>query len=446
MKILVIDTIKTCLFLAMRFEEAGHEVRYFLFPLDSGKANPDGDGVVGKVKDWKPSMGWADLIVITDNSIEPEKFEPYFKQGYPIFGCNAKAAELELDRETGQKVFQDCGIEVVPFKSFKDYDKAIAYVEKEKRPFVSKPWGGESDKSLSYVPKGATPIEAAANLVSQLEHWKKQGLKADFILQEMVEGDEMAVGGWFGPHGWNKWVNENWEEKRLMNDGFGPNTGEMGTVLRYVKKSKLFDDVCEPVTEKLLELGYVGYVDVNCIVTKEGTPIPLEFTMRFGEPHYKLAMHMHKGDPAKWMLDLVKGKDTLDCEEGFCVGIVMGMGDYPWGNADPLTVTGHPIRGITDKNREGVYFSSVMLGEAPVVVGGKITRAETYVSSGEYTLTVCATGKTVAEAAERANELAEEINWPPHITRRTDIGKRLEKGLPELQVHGYAKGARYGKS
>lgn len=450
MKILLIDDESLRLSFAMRCQEAGHRVKVW-FPLENkhpmyGKyKNTVGDGIVDKVPDWKSWMDWADLIVLGNNSFLGDKLEPYFKKGYPIFGCNKQAAELELDRELGQKTFEDAGIEVVPYKTFQDYDTAIAYIKKEKRPFVSKPWGGESDKSLSYVPKGSTPVEAAANLVSQLESWKRDGLKGEFMLQEMVEGEEMAVGGWFGPGGFSKWINENWEEKRLMNDGFGPNTGEMGTVMRYVTKSKLFDDVLEPVTDVLHKLNYVGYVDVNCIITKDGRPIPLEFTVRWGEPHYNLCQALHKGDPAQWMLDLLRGRDTLKCSTDICIGIVLAMRDYPWDNLPPEQSEGHPIRGITPRNRDSVYLTSVCMGIAPCEVKGAIKDAETFVTAGCYVMTVTGMGKTVMKAWESAETVAEEINWPPHMTRRTDIGWRLEKDIPELQKLGYAKGLDYGK-
>ena len=441
MRILLVDEEGQGLAFAMRCQEAGHEVEMWIHPENWDET---GQGIVPLLKSWKPSMEKADLIWTSGNSLMGKEMAPYFKKGYPIFGCNQEGADLELDRELGQKIFKDCGIETVPFKTFKKYDEAIAYVKKEKRPFVSKPWGGESDKSLSYVPKGKDELEAAANLVSQLESWKRGKLKGEFMLQEMVEGTEMAVGGWFGPGGFSGWINENWEEKRLMNDGFGPNTGEMGTVMRYVRTSKLFDEVLKPVEDYLASIQYVGYVDVNCIILKDGTPIPLEFTCRPGWPHFNLCQALHKGDPANWMSDSLEGRDTLKCSTDVCVGVVMAMRDYPWDNLPPEESHGHPIRGITAANRDSLFFTSVRKDKAPCVVKGEIVDAETYVSASSYVLLATGTGSTVDSAHEAAEKVAEAINWPPHITRRTDIGARLEKEIPELQKLGYAKGLKYG--
>lgn len=431
MKVLIVDSEKCGLPFALRCQEAGHEVKIWMPPTKIG------DGLVKKVGDWKGHMSWADLIFLTDNAKLGKAMEPFFRKGLPIFGPNQAGSELELDREAGQDCFAEHGIEVLPYRQFKSYDDAIKYVKKEGKPFVSKPWGGNPDKDLSYVPK------TAEDLVCRLERWKKIGAKPDFLLQEMVKGAEMAVGGWFGPGGWSQWINENWEEKRMMAGGLGPNTGEMGTVMRYVKRSKLFDEVLEPVTETLERIGYVGYVDVNCLVDDKGTPWPLEFTCRPGWPHFNLCLALHKGDPVEWMLDCLNGKDTLQVSEEVCVGVVMAMGDYPWDLIDPSEVDGWPIRGLTKRTASNVALSSARIGTAPAKVGGVIKDEEMIVTAGSYVLIATGTGGTVSAGQDSVYAICDKINWPPHRTYRIDIGCRLEDDLPALQQHGFAKGMKY---
>ena len=76
-------------------------------------------------------------------------------------------------------------------------------------------------------------------MVYMLEKWKRLGKQRDFHLQEFIPGIEMGVGGWFGPNGWVSGWEENWEFKKLMDGDKGVATGEQGTVLRYVTRSKL---------------------------------------------------------------------------------------------------------------------------------------------------------------------------------------------------------------
>src|SRR3989442_6350 len=109
MKILVIDQDLVGLPFSLACQAADHDVLLWQAP-EKGKPTLIGDGLVQKVKSWETHMKWADLVVMTDNSKYGAAIEPYFKRGFPIFGCNQKAAELELDREVGQRVLEESGI------------------------------------------------------------------------------------------------------------------------------------------------------------------------------------------------------------------------------------------------------------------------------------------------------------------------------------------------
>ena len=437
MKILIIDQDYCGLSTAMRAQEMGHEVALWM-PKEKGTArvSPIGQGLVPRVANWEPAIHKADLIILTENSKYQADLDEYFLKGYPIFGCNRRAAELELDREIGQGVLKSLGIKTLGFETFNNYDKAIAYVEQKKKPYVSKPWGGDSDKSLSYVPKRAD------DLIARMENWKRMGLKGEFMLQEMVDGFEMAVGAWFGPGGWSEWINENWEEKRLLVGGLGPNTGEMGTVMRYTKNSKLFEEVLRPCETLLHRLNYVGYVDMNCIVDTDGTPWPLEFTMRFGWPHWNLCMDLHQGDHFKWMKGMLEGKDLLRPSTNVCCGVVMAMGHFPWDD-NAMEVEGWAIHGLTPQNMDNVYLTGAMMSKAPIQRGGNFIRENVITSAGNYVAVVTGQGKTVRKAQEEAYRTVKDISWAPHRTYRLDIGDRLEEDLLCLQDFGYAKGIKF---
>ena len=435
MKVLVIDATGSSLDFCLRAQEWGHEVRLWIPPKRTGDEQPFGDGLVQKVKEWQKYMPWADMAVVQDNSAYRDDLEPFFRKGYPIFGCNKAASELELDRGKGQEVLRKCGIETIPYEIFSSYDKAIEYVKQEKRPFVSKPWGGASDKGLSFVAK--TPED----MVYKLRHWKEEKKAGEFMLQEFVPGVEFAVGGWFGPGGWNRMICENFEEKSFMDGGLGGNTGEQGTVLKYVVKSKLFDELLDPLTDYLHGLDYVGYCDVNAIVTDKA--MPLEFTMRFGDPTFQIQQALHEGDPVEWMADLLEGRDTLRASKDVAVGVVLTHGDYPHGHLSSRRVVGYPIRGITARNVDSLHFMQVMDGVGPVRMGDEIKDVSMYVTAGDYVMVVTGTGPTVRDARANAYRTAWAITWPSNKMMRTDIGMRLKSDLPRLQEMGYAKEFTY---
>ena len=60
------------------------------------------------------------------------------------------------------------------------------------------------------------------------------------------------------------------------------------------------------------------------------------------------------------------------------------------------------------------------------------------VAAGNYVLIATGCGKTVCEATHGAYDALDSVEVPGSPIVRTDIGERLEEGLPELQKHGYA--------
>ena len=436
MKILIIDVCGAALDWALRCQEYGHEIKWYIDKTKTEKKyNWIGTGLVPRVREWEPHMDWADLIFLTDNVKHLDKLAYYFNRGYPIFGPTWEAANLELDRQAGVEAFESVGIKTIPGQEFKSYAAAISYVKQnpEKR-FVSKP-NGDADKALSYVSKNS------ADMIFMLEKWSKSNsLKGSFIIQEFIPGMEMAVGGWFGPHGFNKYVLENWEFKKLMNDDKGVATGEQGTVMRYVTESLLAEEVLYPLEPILHKMGYVGYVDINCMIAKDGTPYPLEFTNRPGWPLFNIQQALHKGDPAQWMLDLINGKDTLKVHEKIATGVVMSQPDYPYYHLPIEEVTGIPVYGVDDSTKPWLHPCEIMAGTAPCLEDGKIVNKKMWVTAGSYIIVCSGIGKTVEESKEAAYKIVDKISFPNSPMYRTDIGCRLEKQLPKLQAMGYCEG------
>jgi len=425
--------------LAVRALTADHEVHYWLPTETNGEVPPYGEGLVERPLEWKPEMDWAELIVLTGNSTYQTPLAEYFGNGYPIFGANAKGAELELDRGKGQEVLRTYGIKTLPYTVVDSVEDAIAYILKEDAAFVMKPWGGDADKAMTCVPQD---VDEA---IYTLQKWDREGkFKGQLMLQEKVDGVEMGIAGWFGPGGWNEALEESFEHKKFLNDDLGENTGEMGTVIRHVRKSKLFDEILEPLTDYLHYINYVGDCSVNCIIDSKGRPWPLEFTMRLGWPDFCIRQEVVKGDPVQWMKDLLEGKDTLEVYNKIALGVLLAHGDFPRSKDPVKTWAGFPISGITAENLSHLHFQQMQSGKASKVVAGKVKNLESELTAGTYVMVVSGSGGTVERASEEAYEVAWQIKWPGNLMMRTDIGKRLESELPKLQRFGFAEGMRYG--
>lgn len=441
MRLLVIDAGAHALDFVLRAAEAGHDVKWF--KRWTVQNEHCGRGLVPCVNDFMPWLRWANLIFLTDNTRYLRNIDALRKEeSIPIVGPTEGTALWEIDRVIGLNILKQHHVEVPAYKEFTDYDAAIAYVKKEGRRFVSKPCGIIEDKALSYV------SECPEDMIFMLERWKKLGKhKAPFILQEFVAGVEMAVGGWFGPGGFNEGWCENFEFKKFMNDNLGVATGEQGTVLRYVKNSKLANKMLLPLTEALEAHHYCGYIDVNCIIDDQGQAWPLEFTTRPGWPTFNIQQPLHEGDCVEWLLELAEGTDSRRIiYDRVAVGVVMSIPDYPYSHLTRKEVVGVPIYGIRPKLKHHIHPCSMMLGDKiPCEENGTIVYRPMLVTAGDYVLIMSATGETVKETALTVYRRLKTLTVPNSPMYRTDIGKRLAKELPKLQTHGYAMGMRYSQ-
>lgn len=426
MKVLIIDSVgSAALDLAMRAKEAGHTVRYYNLP----KEWDTGEGLVHRVAEWEPEMDWADLIIPTGNNLYEAALAPYFGRGYPIFGANAKGAELELDREVGQKILRTHGVPTLPYHTVKNIDEALAIVKNTRIPYAIKPWGGLVDKSLTCVARNADEA------IFMLTRWKAEGLNGQLMLQEKADGVEMGIAGWFGPGGWSAALEESFEHKKFLVGDLGCNTGEMGTVIRHVKRSRLFDSVLEPVSDYLHSINYVGDCSVNCIVDEDGNPWPLEFTCRLGWPDFCIRQAVIQSDPVEWMGDLLQGRDSLEVSTDIAIGVLLVHGNFP-GEGEDKIWSGYPICGITDDNQACLHYQQIKRGRAAPY-------GEIEVTAGNYIMVVSGTGETVSEAQTSVYRTIADIHLPSNLGYRTDIGDRLKLDLKKLHENGFAKGMVY---
>jgi phosphoribosylamine--glycine ligase len=441
MNILCIDTFGMGLDWLLRCKVAGHQVKWYYKPVAENVSLKVGDGFgIEKVVAWKPYMLWADLIVITGNTNEIiAALEPYWKKKFPIFGPNQAATDLEKDRSLGLGLLDKHGIDVVPYETFSDLGKAEEYILKNKDTlYVVKPSGDTGvDRAMSHVSKSVN------DLIYTLRDWKKKGcLPKEFLLQEKIKGIEVGVGGWFGENGWSRWWEENFEFKPLMPGDIGPNCDEQGTVMQYTKTSKLADKLLKPLTSYLHEINFRGNIDINCIVDKKGTPWPLEFTCRLGDPAWCIQQKIHQGDPAEWMGDLLEGRDTLKAAEQLAVGVVYTQPDYPFHQTPVKELEGTPLYKL-DTVWKDVHPKDLMIGDYPEVKNGKVVTRKGYVSAGCSLLVVSHLADTIAEGNEKCLETIKQIEFPNSPMYRNDIGAALEEELPELQKFGYVKGMQY---
>ena len=434
MNVLLLDPMETFLDFALRCERAGHYVRLCVGrDPKTHKRRTAGDGLVQKIEneEWQKHVGWADLIVTSDNTRWLRELDAYRRRGYPVFGPSPEAADLELVRSKGQALLKKNGIKVIDYESFSDFGQAEKYVREQGRTFVAKP-DGDKDKALSYVAK------SPKDMTFMLRRWKEMNANPGrFMLQEFVPGVEFAVAGWLGSKGFASHFEENFEHKKLMNEDYGPNTGEMGTCCKYVEDSALAKEVLLPLERDLMRMGCTGSVDVSVIVDESGTPRPLEFTCRLGWPSFYIVQGLHP-EPCEWMADLIDGKDSFRPTDQHATGVVVTMPPFPYpDDHDEKKVTGIPIWGLDPDNEyfEQIAPASLKAGMAP---NDELEDERCFVSCGDYLLVANGYADTVRKANKEAYKVVKSLHIPNDPIVRTDIGE-IERDLETLQGYGFAK-------
>ncbi|MDX1500446.1 MAG: hypothetical protein R3176_11140, partial [Woeseiaceae bacterium] len=265
--------------IAWQVSREGHDVRYY---IGSEAEREIGDGFVPKVDDWESHVDWADVIVFDDVMGQGEKAAALRAAGKHVVGGTAYTDRLEDDRTFGQQELKKHGVSIIPFEEFTDFDAAIAHVRAKPGAYVIKPSGeAQNIKRLLFVGQE----DDGMDVIHVLQSYKavySDTVKV-FQLQRRMRGVEVAVGAFFNGTDFMLPININFEHKPLFPGNIGPATGEMGTCMYWSEPNRLFAATLAKLRDKLAEEGYVGYIDVNCIVNGQGI-YPLEFTARFGYP------------------------------------------------------------------------------------------------------------------------------------------------------------------
>ncbi len=415
--------------IAWQVRREGHEVKYHIRKAADKEV---ADGFVDKVDDWEAEVDWADVIVFDDIWIDDdigtgELSEKLRAEGKLVVGGTKATDMLEDDRGYAMEILEKHGVNTLKHKEFTDFDEAIAHVVKEKAAYVIKPLGEvQNVKRLLYVghqPDGSDVVDVLRAYKKAWGHRMK-----GFQLQKRVSGVEVAVCGFFNGKKFIEPVNLNFEHKKLFNNNIGPSTGEMGTSMFWCARNQLFNRTLGKLEAWLAEQGYVGSIDLNCIVNGQGI-YPLEFTPRFGYPTIMLQAESMTTPIGQFFHDLAAGKDPqLKVHRGYQVGVRICVPPFPFSDEKTFDENSRNaaivIRG--DKT-DGMRIQDTKLVEGQWRVAG----------SHGVVLFVTGKGATMAEARQQAYRRVESVIIP-NMYYRTDIGQRwIDGDADRLQAWGY---------
>jgi len=421
--------------LAWQLKRNGHEVKAYI------ETKEDVDvytGFIERIKSWKPYKNWADVIIFDDVGFG-EIADSLRKQGKLVIGGSKYTDRLEKDRKFGQLELKKYGINILPSWQFSDYDKAMCFIRKNPMPYIFKPSSNRlQDGENKEYEKDLIVLGEEKNGKDLLEFLEQNKIILQkkcptFLIQKFVRGVEVAVGAFFNGKEFIYPININFEHKRFFPGNIGPFTGEMGTLMYWSSSNTLFRATLKRMLPALKESGYIGYIDINCIVNNEGI-YPLEFTSRFGYPTIQIQLEGITTPTAEWLYRLARGeKFQIQTKRGFQVGVVILVPSYFsyffGGNNRELIKTYKNLTIIfkNSSNLGGVHIGDVKKDKQDVwrIAGG----------SG-WLLVVTGSGVTVKKARQKTHKLIRDIKIP-HMFYRTDIGKNWRVDSKKLRTWGY---------
>ncbi|HGM7051624.1 phosphoribosylamine--glycine ligase [Serratia marcescens] len=334
--------------------------------------------------------------------------------GLKIFGPSQAAAQLEGSKAFTKDFLARHRIPTAEYENFTEVEPALAYVRRKGAPIVIKADGLAAGKGVIV----AMTLQEAEEAVRDMLAGNAFGDAGHrIVVEEFLDGEEasfivMVDGENVVPMATSQ------DHKRVGDGDTGPNTGGMGAyspapVVTDEIHRRAMDQVIWPTVRGMAAEGntYVGFLYAGLMIAADGQPKVIEFNCRFGDPETQPIMLRLRSDLVELCLAGAEGRlneKSSDWDERPALGVVLAAGGYPGDYRNGEVIQGLPQQ----ESADGKVFhaGTRLLGDDVVTSGGRV-------------LCVTALGDTVAQAQQRAYQLAEGIQWPGSFCRK-DIGYR----------------------
>ncbi|HEJ7116663.1 TPA: phosphoribosylamine--glycine ligase [Serratia marcescens] len=334
--------------------------------------------------------------------------------GLKIFGPSQAAAQLEGSKAFTKDFLARHRIPTAEYENFTEVEPALAYVRRKGAPIVIKADGLAAGKGVIV----AMTLQEAEEAVRDMLAGNAFGDAGHrIVVEEFLDGEEasfivMVDGENVVPMATSQ------DHKRVGDGDTGPNTGGMGAyspapVVTDEIHQRAMDQVIWPTVRGMAAEGntYVGFLYAGLMISADGQPKVIEFNCRFGDPETQPIMLRLRSDLVELCLAGTEGRlneKSSDWDERPALGVVLAAGGYPGDYRNGEVIQGLPQQ----ESADGKVFHA-----------GTRLQGDDVVTSGGRVLCVTALGDTVAQAQQRAYQLAEGIQWPGSFCRK-DIGYR----------------------
>ncbi|QSE74533.1 phosphoribosylamine--glycine ligase [Aeromonas media] len=421
MKVLIIGNGGREHALAWKAKQSPMVTRVFVAPGNAGTAHEGSiENVAIEATDIQALLAFAKAQQIGLTIVGPEAplvkgvVDAFRAEGLAIFGPTAAAAQLEGSKAFAKDFLARHAIPTAEYQNFTEVEPALAYLREKGAPIVIKADGLAAGKGVIVA---MTLEEAEAAVRDMLSGNAFGDAGARVVIEEFLDGEEasfivMVDGEHVLPMATSQ------DHKRVGDGDTGLNTGGMGAyspapVVTDAVHQKVMEQVIMPTVRGMAAEGnvYTGFLYAGLMIDPQGNPKVIEFNCRFGDPETQPIMLRMRSDLVELCLAACAGKlDQVEAiyDPRVAIGVVLAAGGYPGDYQQGKPISGLPVE---EASGEKVFHAgSQLAGDTIVTAGGRV---------------LCATalGHTVAEAQQRAYQLAGRIQWDG-VFYRKDIGWR----------------------
>jgi len=327
------------------------------------------------------------------------------------FGPTQSAAQLESSKAFTKNFCTRYNIPTAAYEVFTEAEPAIAYIHKNKPPFVLKADGLAAGKGVVITD---SKFEAEDELKEFFSgKFGEAGNKV--VIEEFMTGQEASFFAICDGKTAIPLIAAQ-DHKRAYDNDEGPNTGGMGAyspapIFGPDEMSIVMNHIIHPTVAGMREdeTPFVGVLFAGLMMTEDG-PKLIEYNVRFGDPECQVLMRRLGTDLMDIILAAIAGKLDKVAAPAWIdepvVNVVMAAKGYP-GKYNKGTA----INGLDAANE----MEDVFVFHA----GTKEDDKGQLVSNGGRVLNVTASGKTVQEAVDRAYAAIDEaIEWEDGFCRR----------------------------
>ena len=364
---------------------------------------------VEALRDFAVENGVELTVVGPEVALEAGIADCFKESNLRIFGPSKKAAQIECSKQFAKDLMLKYDVPTAAYKTFTEFDEALAYVKAGELPTVLKYDGLAAGKGVVIAESMKQAEEALRDMLLD----EKFG-KGKVVIEEYLEGPEFSLLCFVNGHDVYPMPVAQ-DHKRAYNGDKGPNTGGMGayTALPFITDEDIeyaMNNIMRRTADAMVAEGapFCGVLYGGLMKTKNGIKV-IEFNARFGDPETEVILPRLKSDMCQVFCDVADGKaPVIEWDDQATLGVVLASKGYP----------GSYEKGYTIEGIEEVDGSVYHMGTA--LKDGK------YVTSGGRVMIVVCKAATLKEAQAKANAEIEKIKCD-NLFYRTDIGDKAFK-------------------